>query len=232
MSKRFIAVSTAASLVLGVGGIAAVPATAGTASSGSSQQVVEQNPGRAEIKESVAPIASYSDQEVLQLLLAAQGPVAENHPELPRLLGFDEDKPHTDTEGLVQVIDAYLEFEPEFAALVAEPLQSGDPDEVDRALMDFTESFMEFMEVSADQLGDGWQEQASGAGWTWQGANVAIYANALGVANVVGYTNAGVATLALAAVAVVKLYLDDSGPQGAGFEREHFVNEFATALGS
>ncbi|WP_017609226.1 hypothetical protein [Nocardiopsis xinjiangensis] len=232
MSKSFIAVSTVASLVLGVGGVVAVPATAGTAPNSVQQQVTEQNPGRAELKEDLSPIADYSDQEILQLLLAAQGPIAEDHPELPRLLGFDEEKPHTDTEGLAVIIDEYLKFEPDFDELVSQPLQSGDPDEVDRALMAFTGSFMEFMEVSAEELGDGWEEQASGAGWTWQGANVAIYANALGVANVVGYTNAGVATFALAAVAVVKLYLDDSGPQGAGFEREHFVNEFATAFGS
>ena len=62
--------------------------------------------------------------------------------------------------------------------------------------------------------------------WAW----VMVYANAAAVANAVVYANAGVATFALATLAVVTWYLEDGSPAGTSFEREHFIKTLTDAL--
>ncbi|MBE1460496.1 SdpC family antimicrobial peptide [Nocardiopsis terrae] len=189
------------------------------------------NESRAELiqnTEEFREAAHYSQEEILQLLLAGQGPIAEAHPDLLDTLGFSPEKPHTDEEALDQLISDYLTYEKDFEEKVAVPVRTGDPQKVEAALVALSESFMGFLDASADNTGS----SPTAAGWTYQGVNVAIYANAVGVVNVAGYTNAGVATLALATLAVVTLYLEDEDASQNGFEKQHVINELTEAMAS
>lgn len=190
-----------------------------------------QAPGRAALQYNARQAARYSDAELLQLLLAGQGPIAETHPDLVRLLGFDVNKPHTDETALNFIIDDYLSKTPEFRRY-AVGFQSGDQVRVQRALRDFSISFNHYVK-SLPQQNDSQSGEfsAQASGWFWMGAYVAIYANAVGVANAVVYANAGVATFALATLAVVTWYLEDGTPVGSELERNKLVTGLATSLG-
>lgn len=83
---------------------------AGSAPGGSAQAV--ENPAGAELKDGFSAVAKHGDEEVL-LLLAAQGPIAQENPEVIELLGFAEEKPDTDPEALDLPIGDYLAFEPD-----------------------------------------------------------------------------------------------------------------------
>lgn len=54
----------------------------------------------------------YTDREVLQLLLAAEGRIAQEHPELQQILGFSPENPTVDMDVLNNTIDLYLEETP------------------------------------------------------------------------------------------------------------------------
>lgn len=197
--------------------------------------------GRAVLKRSVQNLSKYSDYQVLQLLLAAQGPVADKHPELKQLLGFDPKKPHTDERALAAVIKGYLKYNPNFHTETSLPLQSGNPQAVEAGLRTFSTSFTNFVQYSTKKHQataskaemEKYREttaQANGRGWLWMGAYVAVYANAAAVANAVVYANAAVATFALATLAVVVWYLEDESPSGTSFEKEHFVKTMTDAF--
>ncbi|MEU8892905.1 hypothetical protein [Streptomyces sp. NPDC048442] len=188
-------------------------------------------PGKAQLKEAVKETVKYSDQDLLKLLLAAQGPVADAHPELKQMLGFNPDKPHTDDGALTKVIAGYLAAHPDFHPDMAVPFHSGDPVRVDAALRDFSVSFNKWLKETAQPVDSGKpQAVAQAKGWFWMGAYVAIYVNAVGAANAVAYTNAGVATNALATLVVVTWYLEDGSPTGSGIERDAFVDALTSAL--
>ncbi|MGW2324211.1 hypothetical protein ACWC5C_00430 [Streptomyces sp. NPDC001700] len=186
-------------------------------------------PGKAQLKETAKGTAKYSDAQFLQLLLAAQGPIADANPELKRMLGFDPDKPHTNEKALNKVIARYLAAHPGFHQDMAVPFQSGDPVRVNAALRDFSISFNKWIKETGKPAASG-KARAQESGWFWMGAYVAIYVNAAGAANAVAYTNAGVATNALATLVVVTWYLEDGSPSGSGIERDTFVNALTTAL--
>ncbi|WP_159395008.1 hypothetical protein [Streptomyces sp. 2323.1] len=173
--------------------------------------------------------AKYSDAELLQLLLAAQGPIADAHPELKQMLGFNPDKPHTNEEALSRIIAGYLATHPRFHEDMAIPFHSGDPVRVDAALRDFSVTFNEYVKKNAKPASGG-KAQAQASGWFWMGAYVAIYVNAVGAANAVAYTTAGVATNALATLVVVTWYLEDGSPAGSDIERDAFVDALTSAL--
>ncbi|MGW7306824.1 hypothetical protein ACWGI1_14735 [Streptomyces sp. NPDC054835] len=188
-------------------------------------------PGKARLKEAVKKTAEYSDTDLLRLLLAAQGPIADSHPELKQMLGFNPDKPQTDTDALDRVIAGYLAAHPSFHRDVAAALQSGDPVRVDTALRAFSVCFNGWLKQTAQPApGGGEPVVAQARGWFWMGAYVAIYANAVGAANAIAYTNAGVATNALATLVVVTWYLEDGSPGSSDIERDAFVNALTSAL--
>ncbi|MEE1805258.1 hypothetical protein [Streptomyces sp. BE133] len=186
-------------------------------------------PGKAQLKVAAQKTVKYSDAELLQLLLAAQGPIADAHPKLKQMLGFNPDKAHTNEEALNQIIAGYLAAHPGFHQDVAVPFHSGAPVRVDAALRDFSISFNKWIKDTAEPADNG-KAQAQASGWFYMGAYVAIYANAVGVANAVVYANAAVATNALATVVVVTWYLEDGSPTGSGIERDAFVDALTSAL--
>ncbi|MCX5069003.1 hypothetical protein OOJ91_24470 [Micromonospora lupini] len=232
--NRLVATAVAASLTLAIGTIGAPAAVAGPATSvtgdAKSSAVAADNPGRATLKSATRSLQRYTDSELLELLLAAQGPVAEQHPELVRILGFDPAKPHTDDAALDAIVTAYLKHDRDFHEATAKPLQSGDPTRVNEGLRVFSVSFNEFIRAQGGNAVSGKSTFTTQAGWFYMGANVAIYANAVGVANAVAYANVGVATFALATVALVTWYLEDGSAAGSQFERDILVNAFTDAL--
>ncbi|WP_226351962.1 hypothetical protein [Pseudonocardia sp. ICBG601] len=202
--------------------ISAGPAWASAMPAPNSATVVER-----EDHGDLARLTGYSDVDILKLLLAGQGDAADQHPQLRTILGFAPDKPNTLDEPLMGVIRDYLRTSPSFHSSVSEPLQSGDPERVDEALRSFTKSFIEFAH-SNQKIQQGAPSDYA-RGWTYMGAYVAIYVNALGVANAVAYANVGVATFALATLGVVTFYLDGDNPANQ-FEREQVVAEVAAAF--
>ncbi|MDG4534755.1 hypothetical protein [Streptomyces sp. AV19] len=220
-SRNVIATIVAGSIIA-VGGVTAQSAFADDGR-------VVSAPGKAQLKEAAKETAKYSDEELLQLLLAAQGPIADAHPELKRMLGFNASKPQTDEAALNKIITGYLAAHPEFHKKMAVPFQSGDPVRVDAALRDFSVSFNEFIKKNGQPVNTG-KVQARAAGWFYMGAYVAIYVNAVGAANAAVYTNAGVATNALATLVVVTWYLEDGKPTGSDIERDAFVDALTSAL--
>ncbi|MCX5204974.1 hypothetical protein OG897_26400 [Streptomyces sp. NBC_00237] len=188
-------------------------------------------PGKAQLKKAAKETVKYSDTDLLQLLLAAQGPIAEAHPELKQMLGFNPDKPQTDEGALGKVIAGYLGAHPNFHQEMAVPFHTGDPVRVDAALRDFSISFNKWLKATSQPVeGKKPEAVAQAKGWFWMGAYVAIYVNAVGAANAVAYTNAGVATNALATLVVVTWYLEDGSPTGSGIERDAFVEALTSAL--
>ncbi|MFF5333496.1 hypothetical protein [Streptomyces sp. NPDC013181] len=220
---RNIVAAVAAGSILTAGGLTAQSAFAADGRTNASA------PGKAQLIDPVKETAKYSDTELLQLLLAAQGPIAEAYPELKSMLGFNPDKPHTDEDALNQIIAGYLAAHPEFHETSAVPFHSGDPVLVDAALRDFSVSFIDYVKENGEPV-EGEGPEAQPSGWFYMGAYVAIYVNAVGAANAVAYTNAGVATNALATLVVVTWYLEDGSPSGSGIERDAFVAAFTSAL--
>ncbi|GAA3374562.1 hypothetical protein [Streptomyces racemochromogenes] len=224
LSRKTVAAAALVSVIVG-GGITAQTAFA-DAGHGTSA------PGRARLKDAAKNTAEYSDTDLLRLLLAAQGPIADAHPELKRMLSFDPAKPRTDDEALDRVIAGYLAAHPGFHEDTAAGFHSGDPVRVDAALRDFSVSFNKWLGQTSRPAGDGAGPAgvAQARGWFWMGAYVAVYVNAVGAANAVAYTNAGVATNALATLVVVTWYLEDGSPNGSDIERDAFVDALTSAL--
>lgn len=202
-----------------------IPAVASTQISSSGQfqhssdlsKRVEKKLGQKTPNESLR----YSDREVAQLLLAGQGTIAEEKPELLQQLGFSREKPTTDSTKLNLMIDEYLTTAPDFHNEVAVPFQSEDPRQVDEALASISESFLKYAETKQASAP---ANEASLQGWTWMGANAVLYANAAAVANAVVYTNAAVATLAVATIALVTWYLPDASGQASTIDRQERIS--------
>lgn len=176
------------------------------------------------------PSASFSTEEVLQLLLAGTGPMASD--ELVSLLGFDPNRPEADMAELSPVINQYINSTEGLEEDVTIPFQSGDPTKVDSSLRVLSSTFNDFIqEKVGENQGHRLAESLSqNKGWAWMGANVAIYANAVGVANAVGYSNVGVATLALATIGFVTWYLPDEESATGNIDRDERVESITGAL--
>ncbi|WP_328811771.1 hypothetical protein [Rhodococcus sp. NBC_00294] len=230
MQTRFIAGAAAGILTLGLAVVPTATAQDSDPQSGSTGAA----PARASLSSPVSTEASYSDRDVLKLLLAGQGQLASDRPELLNVLGFSADKPASDEGALDRVVSDYLSAHPDFHETVSVPFQSGDPARIDSALATLTRNFNSFLDESGREVDPAVVGQDGGAtarGWAWAGANVVIYANAVGVANAVGYANVGVATLALATIAFVTWYLPDgSGMAGDPIDHENRIAQIATAL--
>lgn len=201
MKKTIIAVTAAAVLAMAAGPVA----YAQEQDNPSPSTQTAQPESRAQALASNASEGQYTDRDVAKLLLVGDGPMAT--PELNRLLGFDESRPKADPAELEKVLDLYLATVPDFDVTVSAPFQSGDPIRVDAALRHLSTTFNNFVNEQAGSAERPGGPTISPQGWTWMGANVAIYANAVALSNAVGYTNVGVATLALATIAFVTWYL-------------------------
>lgn len=187
-------------------------------------------PGRV-VTQAADASATYTDAELLEFLVAGQGPVAREHPELLGYLGFAEDKPVTPAGPMKRFTRDYLAADPDFHETVAVPVQSGDPEQVDAGLRQFsTELRAVVREKIARSPKKAAATNAQAAGWTWRGANIAVYANAVAVANAGVYANVGVATFVGAVLAV--WYLEDGSMTGSEIEVQTFVAELTDALAS
>ncbi|MEI4741685.1 hypothetical protein [Rhodococcus erythropolis] len=176
---------------------------------------------------SEASVAEYSDRDVAKLLLSGEGPMANS--ELNGLLGFDENRPKPDPADLEKLLDLYLATVPDFHETVSVPFLSGDPIRVDSALRSISTSYNKFVNDYVGYPGPTDNVEISPQGWFWMGANVAIYANAVGVANAIGYANVGVATLALATIGFVTWYLPGYDSI-SGIDRDARVAQLANAV--
>lgn len=225
--KKFIT-SVCVSLILLLGFTAPAAADQGAADANAEDYIAGDN--RAKVISEQNQDSYYSTEEVLQLLLAGQGPMATE--EMLDALGFAENLPNTDDGALDQLIDDYTESTSSIESKVTEPFQSGDPLKVDYALRNVSETFTEFVDsqFGADLNSNSTKNLVSAKGRVWMGANVAIYANAVGVANVVGYANAGVATLALATIGFFTWYLPDHENAAGSIDRGAQIEEISVAL--
>lgn len=143
--------------------------------------------------------AGYTDAEVLQLLFDGTGPVAEENPELLERLNFAEDRPAADPEMLDEVIEVYLDYHPTFEQDVLDPLTSGNPELVEVALVELTDTYFEMLEDEYE-VSELPAAEAAGCG---AGAEVCVVAYAVAFVNAGVYANAAVATMAVVALAVV-----------------------------
>lgn len=218
------AVATAAICTLAVGALGAQAAA--------SAQKDPQAQGRVTVAKSADYLPSYSDRELLEFLVAGQGPVAVEHPELLTYLGFSADKPTTPQKSLNGFMKDYLVADPDFHTSVAVPMQSGDPATVNAALRQFSKELRAVVEdkVNSQPASKAHANNAQAAGWTWRGANIAVYANAVAVANAGVYANVGVATFVGAVLAI--WYLEDGSMTGTEIEMDTFVSRVADALAS
>lgn len=217
--NSIIALAMAAALTL----VAAPAAQAANSRAGQ----VAQPESRAQTLASSASQSKYSDRDVAKLLLLGEGPMAT--PELNALLGFDPNRPKADPTEVEELLDLYLASVPNFHGKVTVPFQSGNPMRVDSALKTLSTTYNEFLREQTAVPENGESSNASARGWFWMGANVAVYANAVGVANAVGYTNVGVATFAVATIGFVTWYLPDHD-SSSGMDRDAQVAELANAV--
>lgn len=110
-------------------------------------------PTKAPVADSVAtttlPRPHYSDREVLAWLLAAAGPIAEQHPDSLRYLGLTEQtRPPVHWSALNAAITDYLRYDKSFHQSVAVPMQSGDPIRTEQAFKVFSAHAKTYMALS------------------------------------------------------------------------------------
>ncbi|NIH71688.1 hypothetical protein [Auritidibacter ignavus] len=213
-SKRVTATGITAALLF-AGGIAPGYASQGNLSV--PQDEISDSASLQELK--------YSDQEVMQLLLAGQGKMAEENPDLIAYLGFNEETPHTNEENLNEIIADYLAYEPNFVDNVRTPLASGEPHEVEEALVYLSNSFAEYLETLEADMPD-----AETQGICDGGAEICTTAYAIAVVNGLVYANVAGATAAVATLAVTWVYLMDPEGDSTQLERDLLTVKMIEAL--
>lgn len=217
MKKKTLALATAAAIA-----VATVPVSFAVNST--------PNDSRATPIEEAVPSGNYDDRDVAQLLLTGTGPMATQ--EVQDALGFENDRPRPSETELQELLTDYLGSVPSFHEEVTVPFQSGNPAKVDSALQALTKSFESYVNSKAEEEGDEsgkLTESDAEPYWGWMGANVAIYANAIGASQAVVYTIAGVATLALGTIYATIWYLPDDESQN-NIDRQEKVASLNEAL--
>lgn len=218
---RIIAAASIVVVLAGIGGTAA----ANAASRPESARVNVNTQQVAAVVADPGAVSTAEQLDLLALLLAGTGPLAEANPDLVQFLGFNPDRPAVDQAALRSLSKQYLKHDREFTS-TAEAIASGDPMAVEAALVTFTASFHDFL-TSQGKVAKDSSDRIAATGCGWKGcfaitlyvtANVAVYAN------VAGATNA-VATLVLA-----WFYLMDSDGQETQLERDHLVSLMASSL--
>ncbi len=214
--SKLIAGAVAAVLVIGGG--------AGTAVATDSLSVLSGEASAVELQE------RYTDAEILEVFFNGTGPVADENPVLVQRLNFAEERELADPELLDRVINEYLAYNPSVGVDIIEPLSSGDPAQVEEALTTLSHSYLEFLEV---QYGTKTDVSARSDGGCWAGAAVCVIAYGVVFVNGFVYANAAVATLAVAALAVVPAavtYLMDEESGESVIVKNELVAEMTRAL--
>lgn len=147
-------------------------------------------------------VTKYTDEEILQVLLAGVGPISQEYPDLvTSYLGFYPDKGEVNMDELNKMIDGYLEFNKNFSSEISDSLRSGDPIVVENSLVKFSETFQEFLSIHYGFDADKAMTRAVAS--PREGAEVWVVAYAVAFVNAGVYANLGVATMALVAGAAV-----------------------------
>ena len=163
-------------------------------------------------------IAKYNEKEVLQLLLAGQGPIADHYPEAEKALGFKEDRTHASKAEVDRLVDLYLRYNPQFESTILERLLSEDPTIFERALIEFYEDLTHFLRnevgvVASKEGNTKGRSQFFGRVNVNNGVvvNIGVHANVAVNVNVLQHANVAVVAVAAAAiaVAVAVIYLDN-----------------------
>lgn len=188
------------------------------------------------IADSAKTLAKHSDKDLLYFLLAGQGPIADENPDLLRAMNFDPNKPHTDEEALDLVIEEYLAYTGSFPR-IKQLLVSGEPEKVWEGLERFSNDFVQYLEQSERLEELEVQPLATANGFC--GKTVCGAAIAVVLANGLVYANVAVATLALAGGAAVVLtvvvaaYLEEGKVKPnvmSEFERQEITARLTRAL--
>ncbi len=182
--------------------------------------------------------STHSDEEILQLLFAGVGPIADQHPDIVESLGFAPGRPLPQEAELADFVDSFLRATPRFHETVAVPLTSGDPLLVERALKTVTAQLEEYVAAEAAQARPGPVQDPGMTGlgyWhtttnIYLGSQIAAYAHIGAVANAAVYANVGLATFALATLGIVTWYLMDDPEEFNDVERGAFVADMTDAL--
>lgn len=185
-----------------------------------------------QVADNSASLGKHSDRELLYFLLAGQGPIADENPDLLKAMNFDPDKPHTDEVALDQVIDEYLAYSGSFPS-IKRSITSGNPAEVERGLKRFSDDFVTYLKQSEYLVS--MEEQPGVTPYGFCGGTACGAVVVLVLANGVVYANVAIATMALAAGAIVTLavYLEDdevSPNPMSEFERQEITARLARAL--
>jgi SdpC family antimicrobial peptide len=190
----------------------------------------EAHPGSRVVDRSLqTALPAYSDNDVLRLLLAGTGPIAEKHPALVRQLGFDPDRPLPPKRKFNRLVNDYLAFDAAFHKTTVPALLSDDPLRVDAALRSFSVTFVHFLESKGLTMQSTSKFDAQARGWFYKGAYVAVYANAVALANAGVYANVAAATNAVATLVITWFYLPDYSPK-TQFQRDGLVADLTDAL--
>lgn len=211
--------------------IFAVLATGSTTATAARNPAVQQEP-TFHIASNSDTIAKHSDKDLLYFLLAGQGPIAEENPDLLKAMNFDPQKPYTDKSALDTVISEYLSYSKEYPK-IRQSLTSNNPHKVESGLKHFSDDFVRYLKQS-DRLVN-LENKIAVTPYGFCGKTVCGAALAVVLANGLLYANVAVATMALAAGAVVTLavYLEDdeSNPNGmTDFERQEITARLARAF--
>lgn len=175
-------------------------------------------------------IAGASHRDTLQLLLAGQGKIAQEKPEVVNALGFDPKRPVANAKVLNQIIDLYLEYSENYPG-IHNQLTSGDPDKVYSALLEFNEDFKSFSanQNQAHSVPNkiGYKSPQDFCGRIVCGAAVVVVA-ATGVV----YTHVALATAAVGTIAIVTWYLTDKNSTMMQFEKDEVTAKLTKAMAS
>lgn len=226
-NKRVLASILGMTVATSTALLAVQPAQAAVLDSPPSQEEIDN---RADVTEQ-ANLNAYSQREVLQLLLAGEGVLADNNPGIVESLGFHPDRAPIEMETLDIVVDAYAAFNPTFQSDLMPYLTSGNPKAVTHALKEFYTTVISFWETDPifEEARTLAQEtsgfELAGRGVANVNVNVNVNVNAAAALAVVVVVVAGV--VAVAAVAVV--YLDDVD-KPYGIDHTNMVRDLTTAL--
>lgn len=194
---------------------------------------VEASSARATLATPVSGIASYNDREVLELLLAGTGTIAEDSPRIVDVLGFAPDRARISDADLREVVDAYSAYNPDFRAEVLPGLTSGDPDLVQASLGEFYASVVDFFKTdpvfaeARTVAGKKPVVSTNATGQAVQNVNFVVNVNALLNVNVAAVAIAGAAVFAVAYVWT--RYLDDPN-RTYDVDQANMIREVTLAL--
>ncbi|WP_273409054.1 hypothetical protein [Corynebacterium ureicelerivorans] len=141
----------------------------------------------------------YNDSDVLKLLLFAQGPIADEHPEVATKLLQGRPKPDMPSDEVIEDVVRQLKtVDPDYHAVVTEGVQKNDPIAAEAGMIRLSEDLGKIYALESSP----YQERGVTT-WAWHDAHVAAEADFIAAIEVAAFEAAAVAHVAAWAVAVV-----------------------------